>query len=59
MKELEQVKAYLRTLQGRIVAEIEQLDGGAVFSHDSWKRPAGGGGLSCVLSDGAVFEKPA
>ena len=25
MKELEQVKAYLRTLQGRIVAEIEQL----------------------------------
>jgi coproporphyrinogen III oxidase len=57
MKELEQVKAYLRTLQGRIVAEIEQLDGGAVFSHDSWKRPAGGGGLSCVLSDGAVFEK--
>ena len=57
MKELEQVKEYLQALQGRIVAEIEQLDGGAVFSRDSWKRPAGGGGLSCVLGDGTVFEK--
>jgi len=57
MNELDQVKEYLQSLQGRIVAEIEQLDGKAKFKRDAWKRPAGGGGLSCVLSDGAVFEQ--
>ena len=57
MNELEQVKDYLQSLQSRIVAELEQLDGEAVFRRDSWQRPAGGGGLSCVLGDGAVFEK--
>ena len=24
---------------------------------DEWHREEGGGGLSCVLTDGAVFEK--
>jgi coproporphyrinogen III oxidase len=57
MNELVQVKDYLQSLQGRIVAEIEQLDGKATFSRDSWNRPGGGGGLSCVLSGGTVFEK--
>ena len=57
MNELEQVKDYLQSLQSRIVAELEQLDGKAVFQRDSWQRPGGGGGLSCVLGDGAVFEK--
>jgi coproporphyrinogen III oxidase len=57
MNELEQVKDYLQSLQSRIVTELEQLDGEAVFKRDSWQRPGGGGGLSCVLGDGAVFEK--
>jgi len=57
MNELEQVKTYLQSLQGRIVAELEQLDGEATFSRDEWQRPGGGGGLSCVLGNGAVFEK--
>ena len=57
MTELDQVKEYLESLQGRIVAELEQLDGTATFGRDRWQRPGGGGGLSCVLSDGAVFEK--
>ena len=57
MNELDQVKDYLQSLQSRIVAELEQLDGKSVFRRDSWQRPGGGGGLSCVLGDGAVFEK--
>ena len=36
---------------------MEQLDGKAQFKRDAWQRPGGGGGLSCVLSDGAVFEQ--
>ena len=57
MNELTQVKDYLQGLQSRIVAELEQLDGKARFGRDAWDRPGGGGGLSCVLSDGSVFEK--
>lgn len=57
MNELNQVKDYLLTLQGSIVAGLEDLDGKATFERDSWKRPGGGGGLSCVLENGAVFEK--
>src|SRR6516165_4823447 len=44
-------------LQDRIVAALEELDGGARFREDSWQREGGGGGRSRVLSDGAVFEK--
>jgi coproporphyrinogen III oxidase len=57
MNELNQVKEYLQALQSRIVAELEQLDGEARFRRDAWDRPGGGGGLSCVLGDGGVFEQ--
>lgn len=57
MNELNQVKSYLQALQKRIVAELEQLDGQAQFRSDAWERPGGGGGLSCVLTGGRVFEQ--
>ena len=57
MNELNQVKDYLQALQMRIVTELEQLDGKQRFRRDAWDRPGGGGGLSCVLSDGDVFEQ--
>ena len=57
MNEFDQVKDYLQSLQNRIVAELEQLDGSGVFRRDAWDRPGGGGGISCILSDGAVFEQ--
>lgn len=57
MSELNQVKDYLQALQNRIVAELEELDGKAQFRRDTWDRPGGGGGLSCVLSGGNVFEQ--
>jgi coproporphyrinogen III oxidase len=57
MNELNQVKEYLQSLQNRTVAELEQLDGKQKFRRDAWTRPAGGGGLSCILSDGDVFEQ--
>lgn len=57
MSSLDTVKDYLQSLQNRIVAEVESLDGKAQFKRDAWEREAGGGGLSCVLSDGAVFEQ--
>lgn len=57
MNEIDQVKEYLQALQNRIVAELEQLDGKVAFRRDAWDRPGGGGGLSCILSDGNVFEQ--
>ena len=57
MTDINSVKEYLQALQNRIIAELEQLDGRATFRRDAWDRPDGGGGLSCVLSDGGVFEQ--
>jgi coproporphyrinogen III oxidase len=48
--------AFFRDLQGRIVAQLQAADG-ATFREDVWQRPGGGGGRSCVLADGGVFEK--
>ena len=57
MSNVDSVKTYLLALQNRICAELEQLDGEAVFTHDAWKRDAGGGGESRVLSNGRIFEQ--
>ncbi|MBT1446278.1 oxygen-dependent coproporphyrinogen oxidase [Shewanella sp. JM162201] len=51
------VKAFLLQLQANICAGLEQLDGAASFATDSWQRAEGGGGISRVLTDGAVFEQ--
>jgi coproporphyrinogen III oxidase len=46
-----------RELQATICAALEAVDGGARFSTDVWDRPGGGGGVSRVITDGALFEK--
>jgi len=51
------VEAYLLDLQDRICAMLEAEDGGARFQQDEWQRPAGGGGRTRVIADGAVIEK--
>jgi len=51
------VSAYLTDLQSRIVARLAAIDGQA-FRRDSWQRPeGGGGGTSCVIEEGGVFER--
>jgi len=47
---------YLTGLQHRIVESLELVDG-KNFLNDSWQRPEGGGGISCVIEDGNVFER--
>lgn len=47
---------YLQGLQSKIVEAIELVDG-KTFLHDSWQRPEGGGGTSCMLENGNVFER--
>ncbi|MFZ5592842.1 MAG: oxygen-dependent coproporphyrinogen oxidase [Pseudomonadota bacterium] len=51
------VKAYLLNLQDRICKALEEEDGAGRFREDRWDRPEGGGGISRVLAEGAVFEQ--
>ena len=47
---------FLAAEQARIIAALEAADGGR-FGTDRWQRPEGGGGITRVLEEGAVFER--
>ena len=49
--------AWVKELQDKICRELEQADGKATFVEDKWERAEGGGGITRVIKDGAVFEK--
>jgi len=51
------VEDFLRSLQMRICASLEDVDRRETFRHDRWERPGGGGGESRVMVNGAVFEQ--
>ena len=51
-----------QSIQAHICKALEDVDGGALFRTDEWKRADlkgghGGGGLTKILSGGKVFEK--
>ena len=50
------IRAYLLDLQERIVTDLERVDGNP-FRRDRWDRPEGGGGVSALIEEGAVFER--
>jgi coproporphyrinogen III oxidase len=54
--DLTRARGYFTELQNRIVARLEAIDGHA-FRRDGWQRPEGGGGLSCIIEEGGVFER--
>ena len=54
---LPEIEDWLRSLQRRLVEALEEVDGGGRFRRDPWERPQGGGGESCVLVGGELFEQ--
>lgn len=50
------MEKLIKEHQKKIVDELSRVDG-KPFKVDTWSRPNGGGGISCVLQDGNVFEK--
>jgi coproporphyrinogen III oxidase len=50
------VKDYLTDLQSWIIGRLQELDGNA-FRRDEWIRPEGGGGISCLIENGSLFER--
>jgi len=51
-----EVESRFRELRDRIVAKLEELEGGAKFRRTAWERPGGGGGEMAELR-GELFEK--
>jgi len=49
--------AAFRELQSELCDALGAADGAATFGADAWTRPGGGGGLSRILTEGAVLEK--
>ncbi len=49
-------RGYFTGLQQRIVAGLEAEEG-QTFRRDRWDRPEGGGGISCLIEDGDLFER--
>jgi coproporphyrinogen III oxidase len=54
--DVDAVKQFLTGLQQTIVARLAGIEGRA-FGRDEWSRPEGGGGVTQVLENGAVFER--
>jgi coproporphyrinogen III oxidase len=52
----QEVFEYFTGLQERIVSALEVVDRKG-FIRDSWQRPEGGGGTSCIVENGQVFER--
>jgi coproporphyrinogen III oxidase len=50
------MESFIKEEQQRIVRALEELDG-TRFRTDTWTRSNGGGGISCILQGGTVFEK--
>ena len=48
---------FIQKLQNKITLALEEIDGGAVFREDQWKRPEGGGGHTRVIENGNTIEK--
>ena len=55
--DIDAVKNYLLGLQESICTALASEDGRADFMVDRWDRDSGGGGITRVLTDGAVFEQ--
>ena len=54
--ETQRVVDYLKGLQTSLCEELSAMDG-KVFEADEWLRPQGGGGTTCLLEGGDLFER--
>lgn len=54
---IQSVKTYLLDLQRNICLDLEKFEPHKKFIADPWLHQEGGGGITCVLENGHVFEK--
>lgn len=53
----QQFNQWIAAAQNTICTALEKADGKANFVTDKWERADGGGGLTRIIQNGAVFEK--
>lgn len=51
------MEKMIMDIQAEFCKALEEEEGGKKFIVDKWQRKEGGGGITCVLQDGEVFEK--
>uniref|UniRef100_A0A6V7LAM7 coproporphyrinogen oxidase n=1 Tax=Bracon brevicornis TaxID=1563983 RepID=A0A6V7LAM7_9HYME len=51
------MELLIMKIQSDFCRSLESLEDGTKFKVDRWMRNEGGGGITCVLQDGTVFEK--
>ena len=57
--EIQSVDDYFQAMQTKICASLEEIDGKGLFHKDPWERSDGGGGTTCVMREGNIFEQAA
>lgn len=57
MPNSQEIIAAFKSLQDRICARLEEVDGKQRFQEDKWERAEGGGGRTRIIKEGAVIEK--
>lgn len=57
MKVQKEVCDQLQVIENKSDNDLEGRNQAVQFKVDRWTRPEGGGGVTCVLEDGQVFEK--
>lgn len=53
----DEISQWFQNLQHTITGELEDADSTGKFFRDAWDRPGGGGGVSAIMTDGAIIEK--
>lgn len=53
---LSEVKSYLLDLQSSVCDSLSKFEPSAKFKQDKWSRSQGGGGITCILQGGDVFD---
>eukprot|EP00918_Siedleckia_nematoides_P011292 GHVU01024789.1.p1 GENE.GHVU01024789.1~~GHVU01024789.1.p1 ORF type:complete len:183 (-),score=31.11 GHVU01024789.1:3165-3713(-) len=51
------MELLIMRIQGEVCRALEEQDGEKQFTVEKWDRDEGGGGITCVMQDGGVFEK--
>ncbi|ELU03638.1 hypothetical protein CAPTEDRAFT_91255 [Capitella teleta] len=51
------MELLIMRIQGEVCHALEKADGDTKFKVERWFRKEGGGGVTCVMQDGTVFEK--
>lgn len=51
------MEMFIMKTQAKICQALEEIEGENKFKVDRWQRQQGGGGITCIMEDGQVFER--